>query len=247
MAVITVSREFGSEGLAVARRAADLLGYSCLDRGLVAEVAHLADVPEQEVERYDERGQGLIADLLARVFEGRASGYPLYAWGGECAEMMVAPALMYSGLEQSRVPGREDILSLIEHVVRAAADRGDVVIVGRAAQAILAGRPDTLCVRVVAPVSFRRQRIAEREGIGLEEAMARVLRTDRDRGRYHRQYYRMDWEDGNLYHLTVNTQRMGVELAARLIAATAARLPALFQGESRVLARAMAGAAGADA
>lgn len=223
MAIITISREFGSEGLAVARRTAELLGYSCLDRGLVAEVSRMADVSEQEVERYDEKGQGFVADLLSRVFLGRSAGYPVYAWGGECAEMMAAPALLYSDLEQSQALCRDDIISLIEHVIRAAADRGDVVIVGRGAQVVLADRPDTLHVRVVAPLSFRCHRIAEREGVGLKEAMALVQQTDRDRARYLRQYYRVDWGDSTLYHMTINAERTGVDLAARLIAGAAAR------------------------
>ena len=220
MAVITISREFGSEGLSVARRTAELLGYSCLDRGLVAEVSRMADVSEQEVERYDERGQGFMGDLLTRVFMGRSGGYPLYAWGGECAEMMVAPALLYSDLEQSRAAGRDDIISMIEQVIRAAADRGDVVIVGRGAQVILADRPDTLHVRVVAPLLFRCQRIAAREGVGLAEARELVRRVDRDRARYLRQYYQVDWGDSTLYHLTLNPSRTGTDLAARLIAGT---------------------------
>lgn len=218
MAVITISREFGSGGLAVARRTAERLGYSCLDRALVAEVSRMADVSEQEVERYDERGQGFMADLLTRVFLGRSGGYPLYAWGGECAEMMVAPALLYSDLEQSRAASRDDIISMIEHVIRAAADRGNVVIVGRGAQVILADRPDTLHVRVIAPLSFRCQRIAAREGVGLAEATELVRRMDRDRARYLRQYYRVNWGDSTLYHLTINAERTGVDPAAHLIA-----------------------------
>lgn len=223
MAVITVSREFGSEGLAVARRAAELLGYSCLDRGLVTEVARMADVSEREVERYDERGQGLVADLLERMFVGRSGGYPAYAWYGDCPEMMVAPALFYSDLEQGQVPCREDILSLVEHVIRAAADRGNVVIVGRGAQVVLADRPEALHVRVIAPLPFRCQRIAAREGVDLAEAMDLIRRTDRDRARYLRQYYHVDWEDSQLYHLTINTERTGIDLAARLIAGAASR------------------------
>ena len=157
------------------------------------------------------------------MFVGRAGGFPVYAWGGECAEMMVAPALFYSDLEQGRVLSREDIISLIEHVIRAAADRGNVVIVGRGAQVVLADRPDALHVRVIAPIPFRCGRIVEREGVDPEEAMELIRRTDRDRARYLRQYYRVDWEDGNLYHLTINTERTGVDLAARLIAGAASR------------------------
>jgi cytidylate kinase len=127
---------------------------------------------------------------------------------------------LYSDLEQTRAAGRDDIISMIEQVIRVSADRGDVVIVGRGAQVILAGRPDTLHVRLVAPLSFRCRRVAAREGMGLAEATELVRRVDRDRERYLRQYYQVNWGDSTLYHLTLNTERTGVELAARLIAGT---------------------------
>lgn len=215
MAVITISRQFGSEGLAVARRAAELLGYSCLDKALVADVARAADIPERLVERYDEKGQGFIENLLRRAF---LSHSPPYVWGGEYVGMPDDPGPQHGEPERCWTPVRDDILSLTELVIRVAADRGNVIVVGRSSQVILADRRDTLHVRVIAPINVRCQRIAERYDVDLEEAMTLIHRKDQDKVRYLRQYYDVDWEESNLYHLIINTERTGVELAARLIA-----------------------------
>ena len=196
-------------------------GYACLDRTLVAQVARIADLPEKEVQGYDEKGQGTIADLFSRLFVGTSERYPVYAYSGGYPEVMIAPGAMHEGSE--RAPDRRDLVSITEQVVRAATERGKVVIVGRGGQAILSSWPDVLHVRLIAPLVFRCRRIAEREGINPEAARSLIQRTDRDRARYIRQHYNVDWEDRNLYHLTVNTERTGVERAARLIAGAAER------------------------
>jgi len=216
MAIITISRQFGSEGLAVARRAAELLGYACLDKALVRDVARMADIPERLVEKYDEKGQGLIADLLRRAFLGSPS--PSSSPGGEVIGLVDDPEPQYGKPERCWTPVQDDILSLTELIIRTAADRGNVVIVGRGAQIILADRPNTLRVRVTSPINVRCRRIAERYDVDLEEAMALIHRKDQDKARYLRQYYCVGLEDSDLYHLIINTERTGVEMAAHLIA-----------------------------
>lgn len=83
MAAITISRQFGSEGLAVAKRTAEILGYTCLDRTLVAQVARIADLPEKDRNLYHltvntertgvERAARLIADAAERNRETKLS------------------------------------------------------------------------------------------------------------------------------------------------------------------------------
>ncbi|OGG56481.1 MAG: hypothetical protein A3F84_15745 [Candidatus Handelsmanbacteria bacterium RIFCSPLOWO2_12_FULL_64_10] len=222
MAVITISRQFGSAGLAVARRTAERLGYSCLDRTIVTDVARLANVSEQEIEKHDERGQSLFERLLTGIFGSPSEAYPFRALSGVPAGVVGVPPLI-EGLERYRMPNRTDVLSLIEQVIRSAAGRGNVVIVGRGSQALLADWPEALHVRLVAPLEVRCRRIAEQEGIGLEEAMALIQATDRSRERYIRQHYGVDWEDPDLYHLMVNTGRIGAALAAEIISDAAAQ------------------------
>ena len=58
-------------------------------------------------------------------------------------------------------------------LIRELGERGNMVILGRGSQMILADHPTALHVLCVAPQQLRAMRLAEREGIGLEEANRR--------------------------------------------------------------------------
>ncbi len=60
MNVITVSRDFGAGGYEVARRLAEALGWELLDRELLHRAAAVEHLPDEELERLDEK-----ADLVA--------------------------------------------------------------------------------------------------------------------------------------------------------------------------------------
>lgn len=59
MNVITVSREYGAGGGEVARRLADTLGWELLDHALLHAAAAIEQVPDIELERFDEKALSL--------------------------------------------------------------------------------------------------------------------------------------------------------------------------------------------
>jgi cytidylate kinase len=63
MNVITVSREYGAGGLAVARRLAEALGWELLDRELLARAAAIENLSDAELEQLDEQPVGLLGRL----------------------------------------------------------------------------------------------------------------------------------------------------------------------------------------
>ena len=68
-------------------------------------------------------------------------------------------------------------------MIDAVSDR-PVVIVGRSAQVLLAGRRDVLHLRVVAPLESRIAYVARREGLDPDAAKARIHQKDHDREHY---------------------------------------------------------------
>ena len=117
-------------------------------------VAKLAGLPEDEVARREERAPGLL-ERLARTL---AAASP---------EMFVA-----TGEHPIPVETEEDeIVKTTERVIEEAASEGRVVLVGRGAQAVLATRPHTLFVYVVASLPFRRKIAVERLGVDLVHFM----------------------------------------------------------------------------
>jgi cytidylate kinase len=218
VAIVTISRQLGTGALEVARRAAGLLGYACVDRELVEKAARAAGVGLQEVEQYDEKGQGALSWIADRFFGAYHFPHPRYVWGGESLCGVLPSVLNQSAAKRIRPVDREDIISAVEQGIWDHADQGDVVIVGRGAQALLADRPDAFHVRLVAPLGFRWRHIARREGITRQEALELIHKTDRARLRYLRQNYGIDWEDHAFYHLVINVAQTGAEPAAQLIA-----------------------------
>lgn len=100
---------------------------------------------------------------------------------------------------------------------------GDVVIVGRAGQVILADRPDVLHVRVIAPMPLRVERIASMHQVPTAAARARVEQSDRTRRDHLRRYHGVDWNDPQLYDLVLNTEQLTVEGGADLVCQALAR------------------------
>lgn len=94
---------------------------------------------------------------------------------------------------------------------------GNVVIVGRAGQAILHERTGVLHVRLVAPLEVRVERVAQRQNIGLEFAREQVKASDKARAYYLKRFYRMSWDDPYLYDLIINTGRTSTNSAVEVI------------------------------
>ncbi len=94
---------------------------------------------------------------------------------------------------------------------------GNVVIVGRAGQVILRGKPDVLHVRVYAPLELRIARITRKYNVSPEAARAQALASDKARTLYLKRYYQARWDDPDLYDVMINTEHLGAEEAALVI------------------------------
>lgn len=105
----------------------------------------------------------------------------------------------------------------VEQVMRELATEGQAVIVGRAGQAILAGEPSVMHVRIVAPVENRIERVAARQRISIKAAAAQIEVSDRFRRNYLKRFYNIQWDMPELYNLVINTGLVGSAEAADII------------------------------
>ena len=112
---------------------------------------------------------------------------------------------------------RRAFLSAVQEAMEELAERGNVIIVGRAGQIILGKRPDVLHVKVIAPASLRADRIARMHNVPITAAMAQVKASDRTRKDYLRRHYHARWDDPDLYDLILNTARLDADQGACLI------------------------------
>lgn len=220
MAVITIARQLGSGGDWIAKKVAEALGYLYMDRYLVEKIANLADTSPEEVEAYDEKGEGRIQYFLKCLLvpEVGAGGSPLPSVS-YFPEFGLEIPYMTEGDGGPRAPylDRGTYQLLITTLILEIGEMGKAVLVGRASQAILAQHPEAVHVKVVAPFEKRCERFQQTRDMDGESARKLVAQHDRWRERYLRQYHHVDWADPLLYHLTINTGRMDREEAVDLV------------------------------
>lgn len=220
MAVVTVSRELGSGGDSIAARVAERLGYELVDRRLVAEVAALTGSTEEEVERFDEKGEGRVRFFLKRLLVPEfGPGAPPVPTSGYFPEFgLEFPYLIHEQTAQAPpYLDRGTYQLLITTLVQDAGKGGRAVTVGRASQVILAGLPEAVHVKITAPLTVRRDRIMAARDLTLENAEHLIEQHDRWRRLYLHNYYGMDWDAPLLYHLIINTGRVTEAAAAEMI------------------------------
>jgi hypothetical protein len=97
---------------------------------------------------------------------------------------------------------------------------GNVIIIGRGANIITAKLKSVFHVRLVASLEARVRHIEEKDRLDRKAALEFIHREDRGRKRYLKKHYQKDINDPLLYHLTINTDLINYERAARLIADT---------------------------
>ncbi len=196
--IITISRQYGAGGSEVARRVAEALGWRVVDNELIDRVAARAGLPPEEVARREERAPGFFERLALALTRSAPESFP-------------APA------EKVPEPEEATLLRVTKSVVAEIAAEGRVVVVGRAAPAVLRGQHDALHVKLVAPVAFRIRTAVARLGIDPKAAEKILQDTDSHRARYLSRNYGWDWNDPTIYHVVLNTEALGFDGATEVI------------------------------
>jgi cytidylate kinase len=182
--VLTVEREYGCGGGAIARKIADRLDWKLWDQRLTAEIARLSNCHHSEVETREERVDPVYYRLLKSILRGSFEGS--------------------LNLPRLNLLDADSIFHLTERLVQRAASAGDCVIVGRGSQHFLRDRTDTMRIFLYAP---RTEKISRLVASGVSEAEVEQLvdSVDTDRAAFVAKYFHLEWPNRPLYHAMLNT------------------------------------------
>ncbi len=195
MTLVTLSSSYAAGGSQLGPRLAERLRVPFLDRAITSEVAERLAVDLQEAQAHQDQ----VGSLLSRVVLRLA---PLGAAFGAPAEG----------------PLEEDAYrQATENTVRAHAEAGHAVILGRSGALILKDHPHALHVRLDGPKERRIDQAVRLLGIDRATAERQQAETDRAREAYAHHFYRADVRDPSLYHLIVDTTAIGLDAALELI------------------------------
>lgn len=200
--VITVEREYGSQGAAFAHQLADRLGWRLIDNCMIEDLAQKAGVTPALVKRCDER----IDPWFYRF--GKA------IWAGSLERLPGDPDVFDS----------ERMTEFVRGYLAEQAGKGNCVVVGRAAACVLARAPGAFHIFVYASMMRKIRFIQEQFPEHAQDAEREIVATDRRRSEYIRRYFQREWDDRRLYHLMLNSC-MGMEAMIEAALAAAALHP----------------------
>jgi len=128
--------------------------------------------------------------------------------------------------ELDKIVVSEDGEELVPQYVEAMHDyiydlaiRNNLVILGRGGSILFRDYPPALHVRIIAQFTQRVQRVMKLYGLNSETAVKLVKEKDSEKRRYYRQIFDANWNNIRSYDLVLNTEKMGLEDAADIIAA----------------------------
>jgi cytidylate kinase len=182
---ITIEREYGAGGGAIAKKLADRLGWKLWDQALTCEIARVAKVDQAVVERMDERCDSLFYRLMKVFMRGS-----------------MEQSLPIRGMDHFDA---DSMVEFMQRVISGAASEGNSVIVGRGGPFLLRGRPDTFHVFIYAPFEEKIRRLRE-AGKSEQEATDGIENVDRQRVIFVRRYFGMEWPTRELYHMMINSK-----------------------------------------
>ena len=185
---ITISRDIGALGDAVASELAARLHWKVYDKEIVDYIATHRNVRHSLVDQLDEKTQSHIHDSVERIlltFQGDSFGNDNYH------------------------------ISLIQ-ALSALAAQGSCVLLGHGGAYALREQPG-LHVRIKASFPVRVRRLSKRWGISLEETRRIVQRTDQDRKDFVQHHFKPDRNDLSFFHLVFNTEEIAVEYVVAAI------------------------------
>ncbi len=177
---LTISRDRGSLGDAIAQDLAARVGWSVYDKEIVDYIAQNSHVRQHLVHQLDERDQTLVHETIQRflsMVEGGSFGIAEY---------------------------RESLLKTLAYL----ATRGQAIIVGRGANFALRGESGGLHVRIVASAAVRLERLGLRWHVPPEEARWRMEETDLQRRNFIRHQFKQDIDNSGAYDLTYCTDHL---------------------------------------
>lgn len=189
--IITIGRQFGSGGKAVAEELGRKLGFPVYDSELISKAAQESGFSAELFVQSDEKKRFFS---LSSIFAGS----------------------LMSG-ESDNYMSDKKLFEIQCSTIRKIAEQGSAIIVGRCSDYVLRDYGCTLNVFLTSPDEVRASRIMKRCGISEEKALELIGSKDKGRAEYYNYYTFGDWGMASTYDLCIDSSILGIEGTADFI------------------------------
>jgi len=197
--IITIGRECGSGGRHIGKKLAEELGVKCYDKELIDVAVKKSGLCKEIFETHDEKPTSSF--LYSLVMDTYSLGY-------------ASSAYMDMPLNHKVFLAQFDTIKQI-------ASEESCVIIGRCADYALADFPNVVTVFITADEDVKIKTLMERHDMTEAQAKSFMAKTDKKRASYYNYYSSKRWGDSKSYDLCINSSKVGMDGAIRIIKAFA--------------------------
>lgn len=188
--IITIGRQFGSGGKCVADALGARLGFPVYDNELITKAAQDSGFSaELFVQRDEKKRLFSFTSIFSASYSSDTENY-----------------MSDKGLFKMQC-----------ETIQRIAEQGPAIIVGRCSDYVLRERGNTLDIFLTSPLEIRAKRVAERQGISVEEAEELVEQKDMGREEYYNYYTFGNWGMASNYDVCMDSSILGIEGTADAI------------------------------
>lgn len=193
--IITIGRECGSGGRHIGKKLAEELGIKCYDKELIDVAVKKSGLCKEIFETHDEKPTSSF--LYSLVMDTYSLGY-------------ASSAYMDMPLNHKVFLAQFDTIKQI-------ASEESCVIIGRCADYALADFPNVVTVFITADEDVKINTLMGRHDMTEAQAKSFMAKTDKKRASYYNYYSSKRWGDSKSYDLCINSSKVGMDGAIKII------------------------------
>ena len=183
--IITIGRQFGSNGRFIGIALAERLGIHCYDRDLIKLASEHTDIPYEQLKLVDEKREK--------------------PWRYQVDED--------NSMDRHYRYGHIDeiLFNLQSKIIKQLAEKEDCILVGRCANYVLREEKRCKNVYLYAPLDVRIETVMKRYNLDEKGAHSLVRKVDKDRAYYYNYYTDQSWDEMETYDLSLDTNVFTVD------------------------------------
>ena len=197
MAVVTISRQFGSGGRTLGKMIAEELGYTFADNEIIQRLSKEANVSANWIRSFEKEAGSRLSRITSKMVSKRWLDRVLAGERGYLDE--------------------EIYLDYMVLIIAQIADEGDAVILGRGSQYILDDHPEAFHILLIDELENRIKFMVEHYEMTERQAAQAVNYEDRRRANLYRRLGKKNYNDPELYHLVLNMGRLDLQAALKIV------------------------------
>ena len=193
--IVTIARQYGSGGREIGLRLAEKMGVKCYDKELLDRAAKDSGICQELFEHHDEKPTNSFLYSL----------------------VMDTYSLGYTNSAHMDMPINHKIFLAQFDTIKKLDSEESCVIIGRCADYALADFPHVVTVFITGDDDVRIRTLMDRHQISESKAKETMIKTDKRRASYYNYYSNKRWGDIKSYDLCINSSKVGIDGAVKLI------------------------------